>query len=162
MPQVVQELVSQSLPLMCSWNQSCNIQELYRYRSPSIYAGSVVGFASVGDVESCAGAFDLEVSDCSLGVDCGKASLCLAGCASRYEYRLTESFLMLMSFKVCRNAPGATDQLWRKHLSSCSTSYSCPMRASPPIRSMDHVPLCKVVVRVFCSKKTSQTFRDFI
>lgn len=58
---------------MCPWNKPCDVQKLYRYRPPSIDAGSVIRLASIGEVVSFAGAVDLEVADGALGIYCSKS-----------------------------------------------------------------------------------------
>jgi len=58
---------------MCPRDESSYVDEFDRYGSPPVNAGAVVRFASVGDVVSSAGAFDLQVADCALGVNCCKS-----------------------------------------------------------------------------------------
>jgi hypothetical protein len=54
---------------VCTWYKTSDIEKLYRDGSPSFDTAAVVGFASVGEVEARAWAFDLEVADGTLGID---------------------------------------------------------------------------------------------
>lgn len=69
MAQVVQELVAQPFALVRARNEPGDVEELDRYRSSAVDASAVIWSAAVRDVVACACAVDLEVSDCSLGVD---------------------------------------------------------------------------------------------
>jgi hypothetical protein len=67
--QVVQEPVSETFAHVCAWHETSNIKKFYRNGSPSFDTAAVVGFATVGEVEAGAWAFDLKVADGTLGVD---------------------------------------------------------------------------------------------
>ena len=75
MPQVVQELVSKSFPFVSAWHESSNVEEFNGNRSLSINTRTVIWLAAIGDVETRTGTGYLEVANCSLGVDCGKAGM---------------------------------------------------------------------------------------
>ena len=75
MPQIVKELIPKSFSLMCPRDQSSNIKEFDRHRPPPTKAGSIVRFASIGDVEPGAGARYLEVANSSLRIDGGETAV---------------------------------------------------------------------------------------
>lgn len=73
MPQIVQELVSQSLSLVRSRHQAGNVEKFNRYGSPPVDTGTVIGFAVMRDIVACAGARDLEIAYGSLWVNSGES-----------------------------------------------------------------------------------------
>lgn len=73
MPQVVQELVAQPFALMSARYQAGDIEKFYRYGSPPVNTGAVIGFASIRDAVAGTGAGYLKVANCSLRVDGGKS-----------------------------------------------------------------------------------------
>lgn len=72
MAQVIQELIPQTSSLVRPRNKTCNVQKFDRNGASSLVAASVVRFALVRNVESCACAFYLEVTDGALRVDGGE------------------------------------------------------------------------------------------
>jgi hypothetical protein len=80
-PQVIEEAIPQTFAHVCAGNEAGDVEELNGDRAPAVDAGAVVGFTSFGDVHTGAGAFNLEVADGSLGVDCCESSrLKISGC----------------------------------------------------------------------------------
>lgn len=73
MPQVIQEFVTQPLALVRSRDQSSDVEQLNRYGTPPLDAGSVIGLAPVLDIKARAGAFYLEVADGSLRIYRGES-----------------------------------------------------------------------------------------
>jgi hypothetical protein len=55
---------------MCARDKTCYVEELDGYGALAVNAGAIIGFTAVGDVVTFAGAFYLEVADCSLRVYC--------------------------------------------------------------------------------------------
>jgi len=72
MTQVIQELIPQASPLMCSRDKTCNIQKFNRNGPSTLETPSVVRFTLIRNVESLACAFYLKVSDGALGVNGGE------------------------------------------------------------------------------------------
>lgn len=72
-PQIIEKSVPQTLPLMSTRNQSGDVKELDGNRSSSIYATTVIRFASIRDIISSASTIDLKVADGSLRIDCREA-----------------------------------------------------------------------------------------
>jgi hypothetical protein len=68
MAQIVEKLVAQSFPFVCARNKSCYVEELNGYGPLAVNAGAIVGFTAVGDIVPFAGAFYLEIANCSLGI----------------------------------------------------------------------------------------------
>jgi hypothetical protein len=54
---------------VCAGNETGDIEQFYGDGSSAFDTGAIVGFAAVGEIEARAGAGDLEVADCALGVD---------------------------------------------------------------------------------------------
>ncbi len=52
MPQVVEELVAQSLALVGTRDEPGNVEQLDRDATPPVDAGAVVGLASIGEIAS--------------------------------------------------------------------------------------------------------------
>lgn len=77
MSKIVQELVSESLALMCTRNETCDIEQLDRDRTSTSEARAIVRFAAFRKVVTCTGAVDLEVPNCSVGIDGCKAGRAL-------------------------------------------------------------------------------------
>lgn len=71
--EIVEELVAQAAALVGAGDEAGHVEELDGHGAPAVDAGAVVGFAAVRDMVAGAGAVDLEVADCSLGVDGGEA-----------------------------------------------------------------------------------------
>ena len=71
--QIVEETVSQAFAHVCARHETSDVEKLDRYRAASFYTCAIVGFTSVGEAQTCAGAFYLEVANGSLGVDCREA-----------------------------------------------------------------------------------------
>jgi hypothetical protein len=73
MPQVVEEFVAQTLAGVGAGDESGYIEEFDWHGPQAVGAGAVVGFTPVLEAESGAGALDLEVAYCALGIDCCEA-----------------------------------------------------------------------------------------
>lgn len=58
---------------MGAGDETCYVEEFDGHGATAVGAGAVVGFAPVRDVVAGAGAVDLEVAYCSLGIDCCEA-----------------------------------------------------------------------------------------
>ncbi len=86
-------------------NKSCDIEELDRNRSPSIYAAAVIGFASVRQVESCASAVNLQIPNGALRVDgCETAGVSKQSRAvelGRPHGKLPGAEISALSFRQC-------------------------------------------------------------
>jgi hypothetical protein len=54
---------------VCAGDETGYVEEFDGDRSPTVIAGAIVGFTSVGDVEAYAGAFYLQIAYCALGID---------------------------------------------------------------------------------------------
>jgi len=59
--------------------QTSDIEEFDWYGAAAFDAGAIVWFTAVCETETCAGAFDLEVANGALRVDCCEAE-CMSGC----------------------------------------------------------------------------------
>jgi hypothetical protein len=82
-PQIVQELISKALSLMRSWDKSCNVKQLDRYRAASVDTGAVVRLTSIRDVVAGACTINLKVSNGALGIyGCETISISVEACAS--------------------------------------------------------------------------------
>jgi hypothetical protein len=71
-----------------SRNESGDVKKLDRNGSAAGYAGAVVGFTSFGEVEALAGAFDLEIANCALRVDCCESGNLISRDLFAFKYHL--------------------------------------------------------------------------
>ena len=154
---------------MCAGHKTSDVEKLDRYRAASLNACAVVGFTSVGNAQTCAGAFYLEVANGSLGVDCreskrmSNATVAEEVSAVMHEMwakvLLTGSFLHSISLRVLHaelQLYGPTFEVASVKLQptlrhafhggggavrTCSMSSTCPMRACRPDRSEDRAAL---------------------
>ena len=69
MAKVVEEFVAEALAFMGAGDEAGDIEELDRDGAAARYAGTVVRFAAVGEIEAGAGTGNLEVADCALRID---------------------------------------------------------------------------------------------
>jgi hypothetical protein len=98
--QIIQKFVAQSSSLVRSWHKTRNVQQFNGDRAPPFVAAAIIGPASIRHVMSLACAFDLKVSDGSLGVNGGEAANELVSAALQFVEagnggaRHTESFLL--------------------------------------------------------------------
>lgn len=54
---------------MCPGDETGNIEKFDRYGAAALNTGAIIGFTAVGEAESCAGTFYLEIANGSLWVD---------------------------------------------------------------------------------------------
>jgi hypothetical protein len=73
MPQVIKKPISESLSFVRSGNEACNIEKLDRNRPSALNARPIIGLTKFRDVITGTCTRNLEISDCPLGVDGGKA-----------------------------------------------------------------------------------------
>jgi hypothetical protein len=65
---------------VCAGNETGDIEQFYGDGSSAFDAGAIIRLAAVGEVEARAGAGDLEVADCALGVDGRESGDSLSAC----------------------------------------------------------------------------------
>jgi hypothetical protein len=65
---------------VCAWNETGDIEKFYGDGSSAFDTATVVGLAAVREVKACAGAGDLEIADCALGIDGRESADMASGC----------------------------------------------------------------------------------
>ena len=72
LPQIIQKLISQSLPFMCPRHEARDIEQLYWHAAGAIDAGAVIRLAPCLQPVSRTGAGDLEIANGALWIDGGE------------------------------------------------------------------------------------------